>query len=65
LLDQIVGLLPKKLKEGNVRDLMGAYKILTETSINNVENDKESEEEQITEINVEFEDASEGNNGKT
>ncbi len=37
ILDQIIGLLPKRLKDASVKDLMGAYKILTETSINNVE----------------------------
>ena len=63
LLNQIISLLPKKLKESNARDLIGAYKILIETSINNVESTKESGE-QITEISVEFEDASEGSNGE-
>ena len=61
LLNQIISLLPKKLKESNARDLMGAYKILIETSINNVESTNENRE-QITEISVEFEDASEGSN---
>lgn len=63
LLNQIISLLPKKLKESNARDLIGAYKILIETSINNVESTNESRE-QITEISVEFEDASEGSNGE-
>ena len=63
LLNQIISLLPKKLKESNARDLMGAYKILIETSINNVESTKGSGE-QITGISVEFEDASEGSNGE-
>ena len=63
LLNQIISLLPKKLKESNARDLMGAYKILIETSINNVESTNESRE-QITGISVEFEDASEGNDGE-
>ena len=63
LLNQIISLLPKKLKESNARDLMGAYKILIETSINNVESTKGSGE-QITEISVEFEDASEGSDGE-
>lgn len=63
LLNQIISLLPKKLKESNARDLIGAYKILIETSINNVESTKESGE-QITGISVEFEDASEGSNGE-
>ena len=63
LLNQILSLLPKKLKESNARDLMGAYKILIETSINNVESTNESRE-QITGISVEFEDASEGSNGE-
>lgn len=64
LLNQIISLLPKKLKESNARDLIGAYKILIETSINNVESTNESRE-QITGISVEFEDASEGSNGET
>ena len=64
LLNQILSLLPKKLKESNARDLIGAYKILIETSINNVESTNESRE-QITGISVEFEDASEGSNGET
>ena len=64
LLNQIISLLPKKLKESNARDLIGAYKILVETSINNVESTNESGE-QITGISVEFEDASEGSDGET
>ena len=64
LLNQILSLLPKKLKESNARDLIGVYKILIETSINNVESANESRE-QITGISVEFEDASEGSNGET
>lgn len=64
LLNQIISLLPKKLKESNARDLIGAYKILIETSINNVESTNESGE-QITGISVEFEDASEGSDGET
>lgn len=64
LLNQIISLLPKKLKESNARDLIGVYKILIETSINNVESTNESRE-QITGISVEFEDASEGNDGET
>ena len=63
LLNQIISLLPKKLKESNARDLIGVYKILIETSINNVESTNESRE-QITGISVEFEDASEGSNGE-
>ena len=63
LLNQIISLLPKKLKESNARDLIGAYKILIETSINNVESANENRE-QITGISVEFEDASEGSNGE-
>lgn len=63
LLNQIISLLPKKLKESNARDLIGVYKILIETSINNVESTNESRE-QITGISVEFEDASEGNDGE-
>ena len=63
LLNQIISLLPKKLKESSARDLIGVYKILIETSINNVESTKGSGE-QITGISVEFEDASEGSNGE-
>ena len=63
LLNQIISLLPKKLKESNARDLIGAYKILVETSINNVESANENRE-QITGISVEFEDASEGSDGE-
>ena len=63
LLNQIIFLLPKKLKVSNARDLISAYKILVETSINNVESTNESRE-QITGISVEFEDASEGSNGE-
>lgn len=38
LLDLCVELLPKKLKEASARDIVGAYKILSETSVNNVDN---------------------------
>ena len=38
LLDLCVDLLPNKLKEASARDIVGAYKILTETSVNNVDN---------------------------
>jgi hypothetical protein len=38
LLDLCIDLLPEKLKSSNARDIIGAYKILTETSVNNVEN---------------------------
>lgn len=37
LLDLCVDLLPKKLNQATARDIIGAYKVLTETSINNVE----------------------------
>ena len=55
LLDQIIGLLPKRLKDASVKDLMGAYKILTETSINNVEGkgDGSNEGEAIS-VNITF-----------
>lgn len=57
ILDQIIGLLPKRLKDASVKDLMGAYKILTETSINNVESkgDTNTNEEPTT-ITVEIVD---------
>lgn len=38
LLDLCIDLLPEKLKSSNARDIIGAYKVLTETSVNNVEN---------------------------
>ena len=38
LLDLCVQLLPEQLKKASARDLVGAIKILTETSINNVDN---------------------------
>lgn len=38
LLDLCIDLLPEKLKSSNARDIIGAYKILTETSVHNVEN---------------------------
>lgn len=38
ILSQIIGILPERLSKASVKDLMGAYKILAETSINNVEN---------------------------
>lgn len=38
LLDLCVDLLPEQLKKASARDLVGAIKILTETSINNVDN---------------------------
>lgn len=57
ILDQIIGLLPKRLKDASVKDLMGAYKILTETSINNVESKGETNtNEEPTTITVEIVD---------
>lgn len=38
LLDLCIDLLPDKLKEASAREIVGAYKILTETSVNNVDN---------------------------
>jgi Mor family transcriptional regulator len=38
LLDLCVDLLPEQLKKASARDLVGAIKVLTETSINNVDN---------------------------
>lgn len=35
ILSQIIGILPDRLEKASVKDLMGAYKILAETSINN------------------------------
>ncbi|MBO5212408.1 MAG: hypothetical protein J6B60_02590 [Clostridia bacterium] len=37
ILDQIIELLPNRLNNASVKELMGAYKILTETSIGNAE----------------------------
>lgn len=57
ILDQIIGLLPKRLKDASVKDLMGAYKILTETSINNVESKGDTNpNEEPTTITVEIVD---------
>lgn len=59
LLNQIISLLPKKLKESNARDLMGAYKILVETSINNVESKKGNDaDDNGININISFADTS-------
>ena len=44
LLDLCVELLPKKLKEASARDVVGAYKILSETSINNVESKQQGDD---------------------
>ena len=38
LLNLCVDLLPEQLKKASARDLVGAIKVLTETSINNVDN---------------------------
>lgn len=59
LLDLCVDLLPKKLKEASARDIVGAYKILTETSVNNVDkNDKPQGDQKQDEITIEFVDNS-------
>lgn len=59
LLNQIISLLPKKLKESNARDLMGAYKILIETSINNVESNKGNDADNNgINVNISFADTS-------
>lgn len=59
LLNQIISLLPKKLKESNARDLMGAYKILIETSINDVESNKGNDADNNgINVNISFADTS-------
>lgn len=49
LLDLCVELLPKKLKEASARDIVGAYKILSETSVNNVDNKPKDTSEDVLE----------------
>lgn len=44
LLKLCIDLLPKKLKEASARDIVGAYKILSETSVNNVESKQQSDD---------------------
>ena len=61
LLDLCMDLLPKKLKEASARDIVGAYKILTETSVNNVDkNGKPQGDDKQDEITIEFVDNSGG-----
>lgn len=57
LLDMCIDLLPKQLNKANARDLVGALKILTETSINNVEGRGDTNpNEEPTTITVEIVD---------
>ena len=59
LLNQIIFLLPKKLKVSNARDLISAYKILVETSINNVESNKGNDADNNgINVNISFADTS-------
>lgn len=44
LLKLCIDLLPEKLKEASARDIVGAYKILSETSVNNVESKQQSDD---------------------
>lgn len=44
LLKLCIDLLPKKLKEASARDIVGAYKILSETSVNNVESKQQGDD---------------------
>jgi hypothetical protein len=43
LLKLCIDLLPEKLKEASARDIVGAYKILSETSVNNVESKQQGD----------------------
>lgn len=43
LLKLCIDLLPEKLKEASARDVVGAYKILSETSVNNVESKQQGD----------------------
>lgn len=60
LLDLCVQLLPEQLKKASARDLVGAIKILTETSINNVDkNGKDNGQgAEIKELTIQFVDNS-------
>ena len=60
LLDLCVQLLPEQLKKASARDLVGAIKILTETSINNADkNGKDTEQgAEIKELTIKFVDNS-------
>jgi hypothetical protein len=44
LLKLCIDLLPEKLKEASARDIVGAYKILSETSVNNVESKQQGDD---------------------
>ena len=43
LLKLCIDLLPEKLKKASARDVVGAYKILSETSVNNVESKQQGD----------------------
>ncbi len=60
ILNLCVELLPEKLKEASARDIVGAYKILTETSVNNLDkkaNDTQGQSEK-DELTIEIVDNS-------
>ena len=65
LLKLCIDLLPEKLKEASARDIVGAYKILSETSVNNVESKQQGDDgdaldrlcKEIREASKEQEDA--------
>ena len=55
LLDLCVQLLPEQLKKASARDLVGAIKILTETSVNNADRGEQGDTDGIT-LNINFKD---------
>ena len=58
LLNLCIKLLPEKLKKASARDIVGAYKILTETSVNNVESKEKPVDEGEKGIEFVFTDTS-------
>lgn len=47
ILDLCIDLLPKKLKEASTRDIVGAIKVLTETTVNNEGKEKTNEKDAL------------------
>ena len=47
ILDLCIDLLPKKLKEASTRDIVGAIKVLTETTVNNEGKEKSNEKDAL------------------
>ena len=47
ILDLCIDLLPKKLKEASTRDIVGAIKVLTETTVNNESKEKTNEKDAL------------------